>query len=409
MIMTSDAKLSGPMCKFRETQLDCILDEARKSLKTKFPSWDPIYAAIDQYVIANNQVVTIELTDTLKTYKIYGTYIFGHANAIANILADVTLYVRLNTTIRNQEFAINIDNFNLIQLFNVDANLAKILGASKPDPISLLRKVPPEIELIDIYHRLYQPNFHKTWSVLLLHEGELWIDFQKALPKIVKTPIADGGNESPKQITPDVVANWIRTVDDCIIVGNFALACMQTTCPSTGAIQLIAPNPKLIIDILKRRIGVPVIVKKYELNLPTDYRLKKYVISVATGSTITYVANIYNSGGYELVPYVQINNFRIGTLTVLLRFIFIDLWFFRLLRYFELMTGPEYQKNITNLFANAEHIHSLWSFDTIIAPPTYIGAFIDETNSKKTQAAASGIYPYWPAQYKNEHGAYRGV
>ncbi len=439
--MAADSNNIGPMCAFRAKYLDDIMACARKSMPARFTQFQPVYDAINAYVLANRLLISDEPTDTLRIYKIYATYAFAHANALANALAEIIPYVRLNTVIRNQEFNISVDSFTMVHMYNIDPNVGAIIAPCLPDGV--IATVPPEVQLVDVYHRLYQPNHHKTWPAIRDYEATTWRLFGQTRAKIAACADSVGGSEparsdgsdggGPLKVTPDIVADWLSDIKECVIVGNFALTCMgDTGCPvrMSGGIQVIATNVAQVIEAIRRKIsaiapGVPVDVKKYDLNLPGDHRLKKHVVSVriggagggasadgaSGGAAVTYVANVFNSAGYELVPYVTLAGHRIGALTVLLRFLFVDLWFIRMLHHFNVMADAEYKKNMVALFAAMDHMHGLWAYALgANAPPDYIGQYVDEAISKKA-AATSGaiIFPYYPAQHKAEHGRYREV
>ena len=70
------------------------------------------------------------------------------------------------------------------------------------------------------------------------------------------------------------------------------------------------------------------------MNLSDDYRIRKFVISVTVKMNTYYIANVFNSAAYELIPFVSIDGYKIGTPDVLLRFMFADIWFIRILRFF---------------------------------------------------------------------------
>jgi hypothetical protein len=368
--------------------------------------FEPIYAAIADYVSANKLIVSAEPTEGLRVYKVYGTYIFFHANELANRLAELTPYVRLNTVVRNKEFVLVIDAANMVTMFNIDPNFAKIIapiGSTGGLPL-----VPPEVELVDVYHRLYLPNLCKTWPALREYEKAQWTLFMGQRSAIVERDVRGGlSNEHL-----EVVTMWLKSLEEYVIVGALGSRMMSgSTEPVSGAIQLIVPNPKLAIASLKKYLskfghGAAMVTKKYELNLPTDYRIKKYVISVVIKGSTYYVANFFNSAAYELVPYILHDGYKVGALTVLMRFLFIDLWFMRILRFFDMMSIAEYKKNIQTTFASIDHAHSLWSDSSACDRPLYVGTYVDESISKKQ---VDTIYPYYPAKHKIDHGHYRTI
>jgi hypothetical protein len=397
---------------FRTKHLDGVLAAVRASPHVKFEHFAPVYAAIEHYIIDHRLLVSDEKQDVIRAFKIYGPSIFFHANALANMLAGLMPWIQLNTDVHELEFTIVVDSVPLVHMYNVNAEFAKIIEPCI-EAITSARKiayVPGEIELVDVYHRLYSPSSAKTWDTLRSFEERQWAAFRATRNNIVTCAGVSGGGSGAAEYTELVLA-WAAANPAAIIVGNHALTCMSAhSCTTSGAIQLVVADTKNAIAALRRHItnatGIETNLKKYELNLPSDLRLRKYVLSAKVGKSTYYIANVFNSPTYELVPWVQIGSNRIGTLCVLLRFLFIDLWFIRILRHFELLADPDFKRITSVLFDNIDTVHSQWAYESITEPPSYIGIHVDEAISKKVDQAA---FPYWPAKYKAEHGSYRKI
>lgn len=390
---------------FSETHLDNILNKAKRSPLLQFTIYKPIYDKINEYVSSNSLVISSEEMESVTSFKIYGPYIFQHANDLANALAEFTIYVRLNTIVRNKEFAIVVDGIKMINMYNIEPNFMKIMKPieSKCDRLLLLS---PEVELVDVYHRLYSPNEARGWKLLREHESKLWSSFNKTRNAIVERHIIKGGVEHI-----EVVLEWLKEQSGYILIGDTAVTLTTNKNRKySTAVQIIASNPKHIIGSLKKYltefVGANVRVKSYDLNLSDDYRARKSVVSIVVDKKTYYIANIFNSASYELIPYVSIDKFKIGTPLVLLRFLFADLWFMRILRFFELVDADQYKKNIMSIFNNIDIMHDIWVKEIITVLPMYIGTYIDESSSKKKTET---IYPYYPAKYKLEHGSYRRI
>ena len=389
---------------FSETHLDNIINKAKTSPQLQFTLYNPIYKKINEFVTTNSLVMSSEDADSTSTFKIYGSYIFQHANNLANELTEFTAYVRLNTNVRNKEFTIVVDGVRMIDMYNIEPNFMKIMK-----PLELKGALPtlsPEVELIDIYHRLYSPNKAPTWKLLRSHESKLWKLFVKSRDSIISRPVIKGGVEHI-----DVVMEWLKDQTGYVLVGDSATTLTRNrTQRYSTAVQIIAANPKHMIESLKEYmtefVGANVRVKKYDMNLPDDFRIRKFVVSIVANKNTYYIANIFNSAFYELIPFVSIGNFKVGTPLVLLRFMFADLWFMRILRFFGMIDAQRYKKNIMSLFSNIDTMHAIWINEKIEVLPMYIGTYIDENCSKKKGEL---IYPYYPAKYKLEHGSFRTI
>lgn len=392
---------------FLAGQLDITLANMRNSPHLKFEQFKPIYAAIEAYLVKHRLVVSDEQQDSIRMFKVYGPSIFYHANALANVLAKITPWVRLNTDVRDKEFTITIDSSPMVRMFNIHPEFAKII-----DPCisaNALAIVPPEVELVDVYHRLYSPALAKTWESLRQYEDKQWRSFVATRQTIMSCDKSGGARLNEHT---EIVIAWAKSMPNVVIVGNHAVSCVsETKCQISGAVQLIVGDTKNAIEGLRRyiteTIGLETTLKMYELNLPTDHRIRKYVLSVRVGQSMYYVANIFNSPTHELVPYREIGQLRVGTLCVLLRFLFIDLWFLRMLHHFGVLAEADFTRAIGHLFENIDWVHDKWASEVIDRPPIYVGVYKDEAIGKKL---GDVVYPYFPAQYAANHdGQYRQI
>lgn len=406
-----------------------------------------------------------EPSDTARKYKIFGARIFFHANDLAGIIADLIPYVRMNTIVREKEFEIQVDGARIVTLYNIDPSFAKIISPCQikkaKSEASSPNRLPAEVTLVDVYHRLYSPQEYKSWPVLRDYEAELWKSFIETRDMVVECdssaeptrPPGDGASadllaesedsstsddsvvvskkhgrrdkhrrdKSPgprtsgglEEAHTDIIVRWLKTMREYAIVGNFAITCMNgKQCPVTGAMQIIVNNVKHAIDSLTSELSkyIPkakIESRSYDLQLPTDYRIKKYVIVARIGNDVYYIANLFNCADYELIPHVTIAGLKVAAQDVILRFLFIELWFVRVVHGFGKMTQHEYISMVKAIFANTDTVRASWvAMSTVVTQPTYIGTHIDESVSKKT---AEMVPPYYPAQYKRERGSYRNL
>lgn len=424
-----------------------MLDAARQSEHIKSPHMEPVYKIIESYVIKHNLHISNEPGATTRQYRVFGARIFFHANNLSGVIADVIPYVRMNTIVREKEFDIQIDGARVVHLYNIDPTFAKIISPCGPNHVSGPIKIPAEVELVDVYHRLYSPNHHSAWEMLYDYESELWKKFTTNRDGILEcvslnqtqNDHPEGRNEDHhmqshsrsrsrsrsrshnKQLTHggisdahvSLVTTWLESQREYAIVGNFALTCMNGgVCPTTGAVQIIVNNVKRAIDSLSAELSkfIPkasIETRVYDLQLPTDYRIKKHVVLVRVGKNIYYIANMFNCASFELIPMIRIGGLNVASSGVILRFLFIELWFVRVVREFGKLENNEYTELVTTLFENIDTIHKSWNENgKLITQPMYIGTYIDEMISKKTEDM---IPPYFPTQYKRENGVYRKI
>jgi hypothetical protein len=387
-----------------ESYIDTLIDNAEKSPHAQLHVYDDIYKYIQEFAHKYPILVSGEPTGATRVFKMYGPYIFQHANNLANELTKFTPYVRLNTNVRNKEFTIVVDGARMVYLYNIETSIMEIMkGAAKGD-LSILS---PEVELIHVYHQLYSPHVYCKWHVLFPHEECLWKQFSNTRSRVISKPIVKGGGEHAQ-----VVLQWLKDQQGYVVIGDTAVSILSDNARvHFSTIQIIAVNTEHIIKGLtlhmKKYTGGNISVKKYDGNLPDDYRIRKYVISTIVNKITYYIATIFNSASYELIPYTCVAGVNVGVNTVLLRFMFADIWFLRVLRYFNIINQKKYKKNMSMLYNNIDIVHRKWINDSQNKDvPMYIGTYINEASSKKNEDM---IFPYYPAKTKNDTGKFRVI
>ena len=387
-----------------ELHIDTLIAQAKKSSHAQLHTYNDIYDYIHKFVKKHPLVMSSEPNDAVYSFKIYGAYIFQYANLLANELCQFTAYIRLNTDVRNKDFAIIVDGVRMVHMHNIEPNFMKIMMSAINSNNSILS---PEVELINVYHRLYSPNIYSNWNSICRHESKLWESFNKTRQSIITRPVVKGGAEHV-----DVVLEWLNGQSGYVLIGDAAATIISNDAHHhTNTVQFIAANPKHMVDELKKYmqdfVGMNVSVKKYDMNLPDDYRIRKIVLSANVNGSTYYIANIFNSAFYELIPFINIGGFNVGSFAVILRFMFVDIWFMRVLRFFNMIDQKRYMSNMKVLYSNIDIVHSKWVHKrSCLASvfPMYIGTYINEATSKKKSGT---IFPYYPAKYKLETGEYR--
>jgi hypothetical protein len=388
------------------TYIDDLIKKATEYEGSHICIYKQIYDYICDFIKQHHLLVSRDKSNFPYTYIIYGSHIFQYANMLSNELVTFTPYVRLNTVIKNKEFIIEVDGIRMVILNNIDQFFIKIM---KNVYVNNNNKISPDVELVDIYHKLYSPQKYNDWEEIYKYEKYVWEEFNKLRGMIITKPNVKGGG--PLDLHT-LVLEWVKSQDDCILIGDRA-ACIlsKKNYHFTSAIQFISANVDTNIEELKKYIlkisETEIIVKKHDVNLPGDFRVTKYILSTMKGDK--YIANIYNSASFELIPYIMKAGYKIGSYTVLLRFLFIDIWFLRVLRFFNKINKNSYISNMKNTFGNVDNIHLCFIEEReklTHKPMLIMGTYIDEIIDKKNIITP---YPYWPAKFKNDTGKFRKI
>ena len=134
---------------------DDVLAEAKKSGHVVQEQYFPIYKAVINYVreeglmLSDVETLVKKERSAMSVFTIYGEDISRHANRLANILAEINIYVVMYTTTKDEDFSITVDGNRMVQFYNVHARLA---ASIVPVVVDGVRMYPPEMELIDVYH-----------------------------------------------------------------------------------------------------------------------------------------------------------------------------------------------------------------------------------------------------------------
>lgn len=394
--------------KFLNTGFDKMLEEAHLSNAMKLKVYDPILAIISKYC-KDHGLHMGDYKDN-HVFSIYGSHIFRHANNISNEIAELTPFVKLNTNIRNKEFTIWVDSKRLIGLYNLDKAFGPI--------IKKLGRIPPFIDLISIYRDMYNPA---TYSGLELHrasEKSIWDSFRKThLTK--KTSIISKKSERIGISQPnkyvDMVLDWLTDIPiDYVILGYVGLAMTSSNqLTSNRPIQIIVSSTEWAIKLIKKHIATNVTgackigVKKHLIDLVKDPRLVKYSVYVEqNNSDMQHVCEIFNSGEYEAIPFFIVDGYRIATVPVILRFLFLDIY---TITKIEFHTKKNHQKSRRSILKYIGIAHNIFDIEEKIPDddrnmPDFMGVIISKILYIKKH---KGGYPYSPVQYKKSNGNYR--
>ena len=106
----------------------------------------------------------------MTSFVVYGSYIFKHANDLANLLAkNHTPFVELFTTIPNRIFNMKIKGMARVILFiDIKKNNMSMVNAVNG------KWLPPNLELINIYRKLYSPEYYGDRDELNEYESKCW-------------------------------------------------------------------------------------------------------------------------------------------------------------------------------------------------------------------------------------------
>lgn len=316
---------------------DEMLAEARKYVEGDRREFEKLYRVVIEYAsthklrLSNPECLlkTGTLPQVINLYTVDG---LRTSNDLANKLFDHTHIIFMKTNIPFMEFEISALNRTIVRIYAYPrVRHIRTEQLFRSIPLKLVgydvETLHEEIELIEIYHRLYMP-FPERWDDARELEWTLW------QPK--------GGASKPHDREKSDFAKRVREAlydslefnDLGILVGHWGYhELAKGSLPSYDKVQLLST---LSPDELKTRVEnilrdvtpVKLDYKTEEVSIPHDMHLRRTIYYFDWKGKRTALFDSFNSLDYELVPTVtgRGKKLRVGNPYVLQRFFLIDLW-----------------------------------------------------------------------------------
>jgi len=465
--MTFSKSLYSKMfSKLLETDfVDTLKDKAMDSrIKENRNQYADLFEVVEKYVsenkliISNIKMLTGEKELYIDKYIVYCINPFRHGNAMANLMAEKRTpinkgkWIQLRTGIAHKQLGIIYKNIELVEIHSIcqfkNININSLIRPIKSKGFYTdytLFIMPQEIELIDIYKKLYSPSFSKEWKKLLKIEPVLIDETNKRISGNII-----GGEV--KRLYPDVytikkiIILKLLAGSDFILIGEWAIKLIEmgivggALCSTSEKVQIITSYTiektfNLLKDFLKTVYSNPyeITYQEHDLFIPKEYRNKRFTVYIQTPCEIEgqcpvkrrAFMDIFINGTYELIPWISSSRFlkkkndgypkniKIGNPYVILRFLLIDLWILRLIHSKGLMMTNVANKKINNINVSIGKIRNPNKLGGIInksfSLDNYLGVYSNEFIYFKILLSKQRIPIYTPAVYKKEHGRYREI
>jgi hypothetical protein len=419
---------------FNIARTGIILEDRQKYIKI-FDETRSIIKNNDIVILSNfNEILKkgiidnpIQLEDSMKIYTTHPrkitTFITNHLHK------KFGKYVMMKSNIPNISYEIIYDMRSLIKIFYINRykniNIPKLFNTIKIDNINYF---PEYIELIEIYHKLYLPNYYEDWSSLALTEKLLYDQFTKSITggshdKKNKILVCKKNRNINVGNIKLLLLNFIES-SNYIILGELANKLINSTnltsadfdLTDSSNIQIISENPieqdySNIVNYLSRYTPYGITYKKQKLYIPNDNRIYKHTfyIKCQTLTSNTFIGSsgidkpfldIYNCGEYEIIPYLEKKydkiSLRIGNTFVQLRFLLIDFWLYNILyNHIKIIDTNIYIKKVNYITTTMKSIKKLLPIES---KNKYMGINFDEKIEQKIVISEKNIYKniYYP-------------
>lgn len=438
-----------------------------------------LFVDVENYVCKNKLIISdIDmLVDRKILYKeIYNIYCDNpslHGNNLINMMAskrknignnfsaDDSKWLVLKTSIpdrllslsyKNKIFA-NIHSFAETRFKHINFNIMiKPLiqkGFYTECDIYLL---PYEIELMDIYKKLYLPYSEcvNIWKDLVELEPFL---IDKTNERIKYSIMFDENRNSGGAIKASfsdtikkIIIHKLLPQNDFILIGDWAIKLIEWGLKggafkqTSDRIQIISPLEieetfDLIKSCMKTIMPVnphEITYREHQLSMPKDLRIKRYTIYTQSPCneegkcpvTEIILMDVFINASYELVPWISSNRFlkkkntdypnvKIGNPYVLLRFFLLELWILRIIYSKGLSIKSIIQKKLDAIWISVNKIRNPKKLGGIInksfSLENYTGQFYSEALYFKKIITDQRIPEYIPYQWEKKHHSYRAL
>jgi len=360
-----------------------------------------VYDIVERYLQEKNVIISnpclLMGKPITQPYTIYCNNALCVANDLANEISKHCIYVFMYTNIKNVNFTITVYNTVVVIIHNIHY---KIRDSMYPVIKNKMKIYPPELELINIYHKLYDVYYVSEWDDLRVVEFELYKQIKARIPLIT----GGGDKKNPVRIVSDML-KWLEGQTEYMLVGESALDYINDN--KCHKLQLIGGG--VIIGNIKHKLqeisNKKAMCKEHSANIPTLPRLNRTSISVYVNNKYTHIIDVYNASTYENVPYTIYKGLHVGHLEVIFMYVLMNVWNMRVL--VTLGICP-LSKTSVNIIYSLQKIKKNRKLDpSIFQYEMYLGEHVKVYLQK--QNLTNTFYPYIPEQHRYQCGRYRSI
>lgn len=358
--------------------------------------------------------------------NIYSDNPLFHSHGVANaVFEKCTAYVSLTTHLPRREFELYVLGRTAARFYQYPniktiraGQIMEHVRYNLPDynGISIL-VLDPEIQLINIYHRLYRPqpkDWHESKHFEQILFGLLEKRYSKHGGETLEMDGVDGGSRDSSSTTRMVRQQLYKALPDAmpdaIIVGAWALKVLLDADPEWEKLQLLVETfePDTLQERFNNMLGETDVRFSYDtvdVVILDDYWLRRCTFRINIDGKAMPVLDVFNSLEYEIVPYVERKGYRVGNPFVIARFLLIDRWVLALLRSIDKVPQDMYRRKAASVYRYLQRLRKLHD---MCYGDQYSGTYKDLRVERQKFIREQEKYPrYEPQSYKHQHGHLR--
>lgn len=441
-----------------------ISKEFKKVVKVnRVSEYETLYKVIEEYINRKptlvltdfKRIASFELDSPVLLYEIYSSEPFLDGKELADkVYTDVGKYVVLNTNEYGKEFTLLYDSMVVCKIYGM-LNYKGISLMNLISPVVIdgfwssmkLRYLPPELELIDVYKRLYSPEYFEEWSDLVEIEKTLFNDVcsRNETGEIVGGVACTLRQVGELETLKILIVSKFLVERDIVLIGAWAIIEIAAGIFGKGIAEVSGNTVKLhgeadkkciekvqvIVDcdidkfmeelrvFVRKHSSVKLVCKEQPIHMIKEFRLVKHTVYVVfedkCGVVEKPLMDVYNAGCYSLIGYTtsqrfMVNkaeasyskNIKVGNLFVILRFLMLDIWLLKIVQKLDFLTKDVLVKKINMILGYMKFLRKLNVVKSKAFSDHYIGIYESESQAKKKninlifETQRKKVYPYIP-------------
>ncbi len=413
---------------YESISLDELLERATDfTMKNDRELYDSLMAAAENYVREHGCIIgggngldmLLGRSKNMSSYEldIYSKRPWIDTKNIADLFHSIDLkhldkrLIEVQTNIRDIELTIFVNTRAMVKVHALKnfggTDLIRLMDPPEVRGIftsASIKCMSQDLQLINIYRKLYSPHMKDKWPESIIAEDEL---FKKVEYKYLGK---SGGkaaefNQELKAKTTEKIIDFIAGGRD-ILIGDYAIDCtVSRPLKFIGGRRLQLIISRSIDEFYSALVDLNIGKLSYvshPTNIPDDFRITKYTIYLEIAAAKYPLLDAYNSASYEMIPCGVFKwkgeTINYGNPYVLLRFKFIDLW---VLKIIAKNVEQPIKFTINDIVTIRNYIKSRpleEMFSTF-----YLGVFTNENVAKKQLFKAQArLAPYYPAKPREE-------
>jgi hypothetical protein len=374
------------------TNINNIVNNTYKSKYKKYYDFILKFIKVNKLLISNINLLIeedIQYNEPLEIYVINPKEV---ATQLLNkICSKLSKEFLIKVEIEDKHYSIDHISKTYLKISYINQyKNTTLLDYIHPTIINDYILLPPILELINIYKKIYNPEYVNEWENLINQS----IIIKKITDENIKKTIKNikGGDECIKCPKEDLqlkkvkeeLINCINNYKDYLYVH---LPDKIITVLSKNEIQT---DFERFNNYLNKKGDYTLTFKEKNLFIGKDLRINKYSIYVSISKSFINkqipILDIYNNLSYELVPFKCNNNLNIIHPWVEIRFYYIEIWNILVAYNIKLINLEKLEQYISNIINKINLLNLDWKE----LPIKYNGIYINEYQAFKQVILSKG-------------------